>query len=181
MASASWVNEPTVEVLKPIVEEWGNNVLRLWAQLCQYLNFPVEDASPPQSSPSTERSLEEIIKDYEDKIAKLTKTVEAISQRQTIHHFEQYELYFLIKNVEEHNWIHLMRILRVSNEEMERCRILSRDRREQKYQMLQVWLKKGQNGVTSLKNELIFALELIDCVNIASMFKSGRSVMSTPP
>lgn len=72
-----------------------------------------------------------------------------------------------------------MRILRVSEEEMERCRILSRDKREQKYQMLQVWLKKGQNGVTSLKNELIFALELIDCVTIASMFKSGRSVMSS--
>ncbi|KAM5191453.1 uncharacterized protein ACMZJ9_016622 [Mantella aurantiaca] len=179
MASASWVNEPA-EMFKPILEDWVQTVQLLWVQLCQLLNRSVEDASPPESYPSSQRSLQELIVDYEDKIKKLKWTVEAICQRQPANYFEEFELYYLIRHVQENNWIHLMRILRVSDADMERCRNMSTDRKEQKYQMLKVWLRQGQNRMTSFKEELIFALDLLECQNIASMFRSGRSVMSTP-
>ncbi|XP_075045014.1 uncharacterized protein LOC142104314 [Mixophyes fleayi] len=87
--------------------------------------------------------------------------------------FRAVDLYYLIQHVENNDWIHLMRVLNMSNAEMETCRIMSSDVREQKYQMILFWLSKDQVGIRNRTNELIFALEVIDYGHLASIFRFG--------
>lgn len=93
------------------------------------------------------------------------------------------ELYFLIQSVKTDDWIHLMRVLNVTESEREACQTLYTNKLEQQYQMLQIWLRKPEDGHRTHRDELVEALALIRYEQVAQMFlkgstRSGKHIVS---
>ncbi|XP_075045034.1 uncharacterized protein LOC142104324 isoform X2 [Mixophyes fleayi] len=171
--------EKELALLKRTMEASITSLDLLVAQVYKYSKRPVQAQAP---TAMTGRGLSQLLEEFQSKMEELETAVKAnfIDEPTTTQlideppdPFRPVELYYLIQHVENDNWIHLMRVLNMNNKEMETCRNMSSDVREQKYQMLLFWLSKAQDGIRNCKNELIFALEVIDYRYLADFFRQG--------
>ncbi|KAM4052158.1 uncharacterized protein ACNLHF_028320 [Anomaloglossus baeobatrachus] len=105
----------------------------------------------------------------------LHRGVTALSPLGLPSRFTEYELYFLIFHIKEDEWIHLMRVLSINEAQMNACCSIYSNRLEQKYQMLQIWLNRRQDGLRTHRDELVEVLVVIGYEHLASMFRNGCS------
>ncbi|KAM3936558.1 uncharacterized protein RB166_007240 [Leptodactylus fuscus] len=169
--------EEELEKIGSLLESNIEALSILIVQVCQYSNKPTQDAPGPARK---HRSLKELKNEFQLKMEQLKQAVAALSSNGPPNHFSVDELYTLILHIKSDDWIHLMRVLLVEESEMEACRRLYPNLREQKYQMLQIWLNKSENGMRTHRDHLVEALVLIEYDHLASLFRN-KSTRSAPP
>ncbi|XP_056411136.1 uncharacterized protein LOC130354755 isoform X2 [Hyla sarda] len=160
----------TEEEIKSFIENNIKALSVLIAKGCQHINKPMEDAQHPLQT----RGLRELKTEFALKMEQLKRVVEDLSANDTPNDFTKDELYSLIRGIKDEDWIHLMRIL-INETEIETCERHYSNRREQKYQMLQIWLHK--EAVKNHRGQLTYALGLIEYEQLAATF-SSRSTRS---
>ncbi|XP_075705392.1 uncharacterized protein LOC142729245 isoform X2 [Rhinoderma darwinii] len=160
---------PPVEKIMSLLESNIATLDHLLGNMLKYSNMPTQARSPIKKN----RSLKQLENEFYLKMEQLKQAVAALSPIGPQNHFSVDELYFLILHIKNDDWIHLMRILRIDNSEMELCCKLYPNLREQKYQMLKIWLSKAEEGMRTHRDQLLEALVLIDYEQLASMLRNG--------
>ncbi|XP_069832555.1 uncharacterized protein [Dendropsophus ebraccatus] len=149
---------------------------RLIAEVCKLSNRPTEVAQ----NPLQRRSPKELRIELQLKMEQLKRVVEGLSSNESFNDLTVHELYYVIREVSDKHWKHLMRCLEVTDVEMEACeRLYTDDILEKKYQMLQIWLRKDAGVLKNYRDQLIYVLGLINYGQLASLFK--KSTLSAPP
>lgn len=148
----------------------------LIVKVCKHTQRPTQDA---EGHARQNRSLRELKDEFKRKMEALDAAVGALSPNARPNQFIERELYFLIQSVKTDDWIHLMRVLEVTESEREACQTLYPNKLEQQYQMLQIWLRKPEDGHRTHRDELVEALGLIRYEQVAQMFLKG-STRSAP-
>ncbi|XP_071988712.1 uncharacterized protein [Engystomops pustulosus] len=171
--------EEELEKLSALVEDGIDTLSVVIVKVSQYSNRPIQDAPGP-SKRRNSRHLRELEAEFKAKMEQLKQVATALSSMEPTNHFDDANLYYLIKHIKDDDWIHLMRLLKVTKTEMEECRRQNNNIREQKYQMLRIWLRKPEDGMRTYRDHLVEALGLIEYDHLCSMFTPGCT-RSAPP
>ncbi|XP_069600960.1 uncharacterized protein [Ranitomeya imitator] len=167
--------EEEIDIMKNLMDTNIEELGRLIVKVLQFSNRPVQDASCPARR---NRSFIALQADFRSKMDQLEKAVGALSSTRPSNPFSEYDIYFLMSQIKDDDWIHLMRPLGIE-EHMKTCCTLYSNRLEQKYQMLQIWLNRPQEGMKTHREQLVDVLMVIGYEYLASMFKNG-SIRSAP-
>ncbi|XP_073430851.1 uncharacterized protein [Dendrobates tinctorius] len=167
--------EEEIAIIKNLMDTNIEELGHLIVKVLQLSNWPVQDAPCPAKR---NRSFMDLQDDFRSKMDQLEKVVGALSSTRPSNPFSEYDIYFLMSQIKDDDWIHLMRPLGIE-EHMKTCCTLYSNRLEQKYQMLQIWLNRPQDGMKTHREQLVDVLMVIGYECLASMFKNG-SIRSAP-
>ncbi|MEE6462485.1 hypothetical protein FKM82_001607 [Ascaphus truei] len=135
---------------------------------------PTEEGQNERIVVKSPSDMENSLENIKTKLKKILSDFQDCTNSLRYYDCKNTELYYLIMNVVDTDWKHIMRILELSDDEIKACEENETDRREQKYKMLNLWIQRaGPLGKTKIMPSIIHGLTILKLENIVKSLKIG--------
>ncbi|KAM4706490.1 uncharacterized protein O3C94_005328 [Discoglossus pictus] len=166
---ASWESGANEEILKTIQEGLQDSlsVLDLCiAEQSRKMEIPRTEGVAERCEVNSINDIAAILTNFKVKMDSLLRVIRGTEDHQARRPLENQDvpmkiLYKVLMGVKDNDFMHLMRILEVNDDEMEECKSIATDDKDGKFKMLKLWIRKRSNKRDDPKRELKEALNIL--------------------